>query len=405
MTEVLSIPQGELLERTRKLHESMRAWRRTIHRYPELSFTEERTAALVRGVLGDLGIPCEAGVAKTGVVGHIVGNARDPVIGLRADMDALPITEINGSDFDSTRPGLMHACGHDAHTAMLLGAATVLKELADEGGLPGGIRLLFQPSEEAWDEEGKSGGRRMVEEGALEGLAAVFGLHVEPRLEVGRVSTREGPLLAAVDSFELVIRGVGGHAAEPHLARDPIAMAGLVINAVHQVISRHLNPIESGVITIGTIHGGSATNIIDTQVTMTGTIRSMTPEIRRLLHDELRGACRLVEALGGNFELTIEEGYPVTVNAPEATQAARQALTDLLGEERVHEAPPTMGSEDFSYMAQAVPGCFVLVGVRDPTWDRSYPVHTPTFRIDEEVLPVGAATLAATALEWMRGDG
>jgi IAA-amino acid hydrolase len=237
MSTTQTISSQELLQRAKAIHEKIRGWRREIHRYPELTFTEQRTSGLVNATLIDLGIKTETEVAKTGVVGYIQGNA-GPTVGLRADMDALPITEINGTDFDSTRPGIMHACGHDAHTAMLLGAATILKELADQKRLPGNIRLLFQPSEEAQDAEGKSGGMRMVEEGALKGLDAVFGLHVAPQYPVGTVATRPGPMMAAADMFELVIRGSGGHAARPQSTIDPIALSAHVINAIQQVV-RH----------------------------------------------------------------------------------------------------------------------------------------------------------------------
>lgn len=395
-----SISNAELLERAKGIHEQIRSWRREIHRHPELTFTEHRTAGLVSSTLSSLGIETETEVAKTGVVGHIKGGS-GPVVGLRADMDALPIQEVNGTEFDSTRPGIMHACGHDAHTAMLLGAATILKELADEKRLPGTIRLLFQPSEEAQDDEGKSGGMRMVEEGALKGLDAVFGLHVDSKLEVGTVGTRSGPMLAAADEFELTIRGSGGHAAAPHLTVDPIALSGLVINAIHQVVSRRVNPIESGVITIGSIHGGQASNVIPETVAMTGTIRSYTPEIRNLLHEELQKAVNVVEAMGGKAELKINLGYPPTVNNPEATEVMFSATRALLGEDNVKQADMVMGAEDFSYMAQAAPGCFLRIGVKNPGWDRMYPVHRADFRMDENALPVGAASLAAAALRWM----
>ncbi|MBP8294380.1 MAG: amidohydrolase, partial [Caldilineaceae bacterium] len=302
---------AEILDRARSIHEQIRGWRREIHRYPELTFTEQRTAGLVNATLIDLGIATETEVAKTGVVGHIRGGD-GPVVGLRADMDALPIQEINGADFDSTRPGIMHACGHDAHTAMLLGAATVLKSLADEGRLPGTVRLLFQPSEEAQDDEGKSGGMRMVEEGALAGLDAVFGLHVDAHHNVGHVSSRPGPLLAAADKFTLVVRGSGGHAARPQSTIDPIALSAHVIHAVQQVVSRRLDPVEPGVITIGTIHGGTVSNVIPDEVVMTGTIRSFSAEVRELLHAELKRAASVVEPLGGKAEVTIFPGYPAT---------------------------------------------------------------------------------------------
>lgn len=390
-----------ILEQARALHEELRAWRRQIHRYPELGFTETRTAALILSALSSLGIEAEGEVARTGVVGVIKGGD-GPVVGLRADIDALPITEQNGTDFDSTRPGLMHACGHDAHTAMLLGAATILNGLADRGHLPGTVRLLFQPSEEGQDDEGKSGGMRMVEEGALDGLDAVFGLHVDATLPVGTVATRPGPLMASADQFTLTLHGQAAHAARPHQGIDTIALAAHVIQAVHQIVSRRLDPIGEGVITIGTIEGGSKENILADTVTMTGTIRSFTPHNRDLLHQELRQACRIIEPLGGRFELDIQAGYPPLVNDEAAAEVMLSAVRDLLGDEQVRTAAKIMAAEDFSFMAQVAPGSFLRLGVHNPAWSQMYPVHTPTFRIDEDALPIGTASLVATALAWMK---
>lgn len=396
-----AVPYTELLSRAHALHEQIREWRRTIHRHPELSFTEHRTAGLVNATLVGLGIPTETEVAKTGVVGRIQGGP-GPVVGLRADMDALPIQETNDVEYASARPGIMHACGHDAHTAILLGAATILKELADQGRLPGSIRLLFQPSEEAQDAEGKSGGMRMVEEGALDGVDAVFGLHVDGSHDVGYLATREGPMMAAADMFELAIHGSGGHAARPHITVDPIVLAGHAILAIQQVVSRRLNPLEPGVITVGVIAGGTADNIIPDSVKLTGTIRSFTPESRELLHTELRRACGVIEALGGSFDLTIHRGYPPTSNSPEATAVAWQAMEQLIGPDKIKPADQGMGAEDFSFMAQAAPGCFLRLGVHNPAWgEKQYMVHRADFRIDEGALPYGAAALAAAALAWM----
>ena len=392
----------ELLARAKQLHEQIRHWRRAIHRHPELTFTEQRTAGLVNATLIDLGIETETEVAKTGVVGHIRGGA-GPTVGLRADMEAPPIQGINGTEIDSTRPGLMHAFGHDAHTAMLLGAATILKELADQKRLPGTIRLLFQPSEEAQDAEGKSGGMRMVEEGALQGVDAVFGIHVDALNDTGIVGTRSGPMMASADTFELTIIGSGGHAARPQLTIDPIALSAHVINAIQQVVSRRLGPLDPGVITIGTIQGGTVNNVIPDTVEMTGTIRAFSPAARTLLRSELERACRVVEPLGGRIDYRLLPGYPPTVNSPEATAVSFAALRDLLGPDAVKEAEMGMGAEDFSFLAQAAPGSFLRLGVHNPAWgDKYYPVHRADFRLDEDALPIGSAALAAAALRWMQ---
>ncbi len=394
----------EIVAQAQALFPQIRQWRRQIHQYPELGFTETRTAGLISKTLANLGIEFETEVAKTGVVGVIRGG-NGPTVGLRADIDALPITEQNGTEFDSTRPGLMHACGHDAHTAMLLGAAAILKTLADAGQLPGTVRLLFQPSEENQDEAGKSGGMRMVEEGALNGLAAVFGLHVDANLTTGTVATRPGPMMASADTFEIKLFGAAAHAARPHQGLDTITLAAHVIQAVQQIVSRRLNPVDEGVVTIGTIHGGVKENIIADTVVMTGTTRSFTPATRQFLLDELRRACRIIEPLGGRFELNVLPGYPPLANDPVAYQVMTGALRQLLGDEQVLEAPKMMAAEDFGIMLQAAPGCFLRLGVHHPAWTEHYFVHTPTFRLDEAALPVGSAALVTTALQWMRQQG
>jgi IAA-amino acid hydrolase len=391
----------DLLEQARAIQELMIGWRRKIHRHPELGFQEFQTAATVQRVLTDLGIENSAGIAKTGVVGQVIG-ADGPVVALRADMDALPIQEINGMDFDSINPGVMHACGHDAHTAMLLGAATILKKFADQNLLPGSVRLLFQPSEEWQDEEGKSGGMRMVEEGALDGVDAVFGLHIDPDNIVGEASTRSGPMLAAADTFKIVIRSPGGHAARPHETVDPIALAGMVVNAIHHLVSRRLDPLQAGVVTIGTIHGGTVDNIIPDNVTMTGTLRSFTPASRQKLIDELEKACRIVEPMDGKVEVTIIPGYPPTVNDEIAANIMQNAAGKILGSTHVKESPMYMGSEDFSFLAREVPGCFLALGTHDPAWgDNHCQLHQPNTHMSEAALPYGAAILVAAALEWM----
>ncbi len=401
MIEKESVTPTELFERVCAIQSNLINWRRRIHRYPELGFQEFQTAATIQRVLNELGVENQAGIAKTGVIGQIFGGD-GPVVALRADMDALPIQEMNGTDFDSIHPGVMHACGHDAHSAMLLGAAYILKELANEGRLEGSVRLLFQPSEEWQDAEGKSGGMRMVDEGGLEGVQAVFALHIDPDNPVGVVSTRPGPMLAAADTFKVVIRGSGGHAARPHETIDTIALAGLVINTIHHLVSRRLDPLQAGVVTIGTIHGGTVDNVIPDNVTMTGTLRSFTPESRQKIFDELRKACRIVEPLGAQVEVTIVPGYPPTVNDEFATTIMKISAGAIVGEDRLLESPMFMGAEDFSFLAREVPGCFLSLGTHDPAWGEDYcQLHQPNTRISERALPYGAAILAAAAIEWM----
>ena len=393
----------EILQHANTIANDIRIWRRTIHGSPELGFKEEKTSALVQSVLTDLGIPFQTGVAKTGIVATIEGS-RSVAVGLRADMDALQIDEENETDFDSQYSGIMHACGHDAHTAMLLGAADLLQNLAQRGKLPVTVRLLFQPSEENYDENGKSGARYMVEEGALDGLEAVFGLHVDHEAQTGIVRTRPGPILAAVDDFKLVLKGKGGHVSEPHLTNDIISASALVINRINHIVSRQLDPVDNGVISFGSIHSGTADNVIPTILTITGTIRSLSRNGRKVMRQALKEAASIAESFGAEHEFSIFDGHPVTYNASEATNVCINALQKLVGRDKVvQEMTPILASEDFSIMAEEVPGCFMFLGVTHPDWDEVYPVHTPTFRIDENALPIGTAVLVSAALEWMNG--
>ncbi len=388
---------SDYLERAEDMQERLLAIRRDLHMNPELSFKEVRTARQVGSVLDELGIEYTSGIARTGVVGHL--GEGSPVIALRADMDALPILEANDIPFKSQNEGVMHACGHDAHTTSLLGAAMLLSQDFAAGKLKGTVRLLFQPSEEAEDEEGKSGGRRMVEEGALEGVDAVVGLHVISTLPTNQVYVREGPFMAAVDNFKGTIIGRGGHGAYPHEALDPIWIAAQVVNAIHGIVSRRMDPTENGVISVTMFHAGTANNIIPVEVRLEGTIRSFKPEVREQLHRDLERAFSIARAFGGDYQLKIQYGYPVTANDPEMARFVRRMATDLVGPERVHQARIEMGAEDFSFMAQAKPGAFFYVGAKKDEVDRQH--HAPNFDIDEAVLPTGAALLAEAARKYL----
>lgn len=385
------------LDRANALKDKLIAIRRDLHRHPELAFQEVRTAQRVTQVLDELGIEYETGVAKTGVVAYL--GEGEPRFALRADMDALPILEANGIDFQSENPGVMHACGHDAHTTCLLGAAMLLNQDFSEGKIRGSVKLLFQPAEEIVGNEAKSGGKLMVEEGALDDVEAVVGLHVISTFPSNEVSVRAGPFMAGVDVFEADVLGRGGHGAYPHQALDTIWLASQVINGIHGIVSRRLDPTKQGLISVCMIHAGTATNIIPDSVHLAGTIRHFEQDVRALLHDELDRAFAVARAWGGDYRLTIQRGCPPTVNDPRMAEFVRNMATDLVGEGQVKEAEMVMGAEDFSYMEEAKPGTFFYLGAKKDAVDR--PHHSPLFDIDESVLPTGAALLAEAARKYL----
>lgn len=391
-----------MLEQAQKLEPTLVRLRREIHQYPELSFDEHRTAELVARRLAELGIAVRTGVAKTGVVGDL--GEGDRCIALRADMDALPIQEENDMPYASQVPGVMHACGHDVHVACLLGTGELLAQEHAAGRLPGRVRFLFQPSEENQDAEGLSGGMRMAQEGVMEGVDGVVGMHIWTGVPSGKIATRVGALTAHPDKFTLVIQGREAHGAYPHEGFDAIAISAQVINALQTVISRRLDPTKGRVLTVGTIRGGTKDNIMAGHVTMTGTIRTFEPETRRQLLAEMERACGVARALGGDFELNIFAGYHPVVNDPGMTALVRRVASDLIGAENVLEAPQEMGGEDFSYLARQAPGCFFwLGGAPADGIKRSH--HHPLFDVDERALPLGTALLAETAIRFLQQAG
>lgn len=387
-----------MLERAQELNDVLVQLRRDFHRHPELSFQEHRTAKKIAERLNELGLDTRTGVGKTGVVADL-GTA-GPRIALRADMDALPIQEANDVHYASQIPGVMHACGHDVHMACLLGAAQLLAEEDAAGRLTGQVRFLFQPAEEAQDDEGLSGAMRMVNEGVMARVDAVVGLHVWADQPVGTMSVREGPTSARPDKFKLVIKGREAHGAFPHEGFDAIALSAQVINALQTVISRRLDPTRGRVLTVGTIQGGTKDNIMAGEVTMTGTIRTFEPETRAALLAEMERACGVASALGGDFDLTVYPGYHPVINDPELTALVRKTGVDLLGSESVHEAPLEMGGEDFSYFAEKSPGCFFFLGGAPPGKPKPRH-HHPQFDVDERCLPLGAAMLAEVATSFL----
>lgn len=385
------------LEKAKALEDQLVEWRRDIHMHPELGFEETRTARLVADSLREMGIEAEVGVGITGVVGRIGGDG-GPRIGIRADMDALPIHESNDVPYASKTPGVMHACGHDAHTAILLGVAKMLNEMPDRPA--GEIRLLFQPSEEKWDAELKSGATRMIDDKALEDLDAVIALHIASGNPTGQIEIGGGHIAAAVDTFDAVIKGVGCHGAMPHTGIDPIFIQAQIVNAIQGIRSRRLDPTAPSVVTIGSIHGGSIYNVIPHEVTMKGTIRTYSEEIRSQIHEELEKAFSIARVMGGDYELRIERGYPSLYNDPAVAELIDGIAKETVGDEKVKPAIPMMGAEDFSYMTQKAPGAMFMLGAKLDEMHR--PHHSPIFDIDEKAMPIGAAVLAEAAVRLLR---
>mgnify|MGYP000930243244 CR=1 FL=1 len=373
--------------------------RRAIHRQPELGFDVHATAGLVARTLRDLGVEAQTGVGKTGVVGYL-GDGDGPVVAIRADMDALPILEANDVEYKSSVPGKMHACGHDAHTAILLGVAHLLKRASFHGQ----IRLLFQPSEEVFDENGISGAPAMISDGALQGVDRVLALHVDGQLEAGTIGVQAGKVGAAVDTFQAHILGRGGHGARPHKAVDPIWLTAQVLNALYAVPSRRLDPFDPNVLSLGILQGGTAENVIPESIYIEGTLRSLDDHVREALQAEVQRCLEITRALGGDYRLQIVRGYPPLLNDAGVCATLTQTGRDLLGAHNLGEREPSMGAEDFSYMTQLAPGAMFRLGVRAPGGPPKY-VHTPDFDIDEDALPVGAAMLAETALRLLKEAG
>jgi hippurate hydrolase len=371
--------------------EKISALRRDIHREPELGYDTEKTAQKVLAALEGLPLDIETGVAENGIVATLRGGD-GPTIGLRADMDALPITEETGLPFASEVEGKMHACGHDGHTSMPVGAAHALCAMKNE--LNGTVRFIFQPAE-----EGGGGGQVMVEEGVAEGLDFIFALHLWPGLPFGTVATKAGPIMAAADAFEMEVRGTGGHGAMPHLSADAVVISAHVVTALQTIVSREVDPVEPAVLTVGEIGAGTAFNIIPEKAQIGGTVRTLNEDLRRKMPERIEAVARgVARGMRGDVTLDYRFSYPVTRNDPSAAARALETATSLFGEESVLELPnPSMGAEDFSYFLEKVPGAFVWLGVGEDVSG----LHTPQFAFDEKVLPRGSALLTALASWWV----
>ncbi len=379
-------------------------WRREIHAHPERSNREERTSQTVAAALREIGITeIKTGVARHGVVALIRGNHPTPVVALRADMDALPVQEDTGLPFASQNPGVMHACGHDAHTSILLGTAQVLFQLRES--LPGSVKLVFQPAEEGPPAGEEGGASLMIKEGVLRDpdVSAIFGLHVAPDLPTGQVAYRAGGMLASVDRFRVTVRGKQAHAAMPWLGVDPIVVAAHVITAIQTIPSRKIDARQPVVVSVGLIQGGQVWNIIPEQVVLEGTVRTHDKAVRDQVAQLFR---KMVEqtaaAHGAQAEVEFSDYGPPVWNDPELVSRMKPALVSALGAANVVESPPVMVGEDFAQYQQQIPGMFVFLGVRNEAVGAVHSLHTPQFVLDEAALPVGIRTMSQLAIEYLR---
>jgi amidohydrolase len=363
----------------------MKSWRHHLHAYPETAFEEIATSAFVADKLRSFGLEVHTGLAKTGVVGVLRGKRGGEAIGLRADLDALHVQERSGVAYASRHEGRMHACGHDGHTTMLLGAAAAL---ARKESVAGTVYFIFQPAE-----ENEGGGRVMVEEGLFERfpMRAVYGMHNWPGKMLGTFAMRAGPLMGAYDIFEIVVTGKGAHAAMPYAGKDPMLFAAHVINALQTIVARNLHPLDAGVVSVTQVHGGDTWNVIPQEVTLRGTVRTFKPAVQDLIEARMR---KIVDGVAATFEMTAtlryERRYPATVNSAAETQHALAAAAAVVGADRVDTDPtPEMGSEDFAFMLQKKPGCYVWLGAgRDADTPN---IHSPFYDFNDDALPIGAS--------------
>jgi amidohydrolase len=389
------------LEQAAQLRDYVISARRRIHEQPELSFQEEKTAAYVAEELRSIGYEAQIGIGGHGVRAILEGGRPGKTIALRADMDALPIQEDNELPFRSRHPGVMHACGHDSHTAMLLAAAGALRPMAPN--LQGKVVFLFQPAEEL----PPGGAQAMIAAGALTNpeVDAIFGLHQGVAFDVGKMAIVSGPRSASSDSFHITVLGRGGHAAMPHRTVDPIAVSGLLITALQQIVSRQITPMQPAVLTIGSVHGGTKENVIPDEVTLAGTVRTFDPAIRRDIPRRLDAIVKgITAAHGATYRLDYNLGYPVLINDPAMAALARRAAERVFGAGNVVSSEPAMAAEDFSYYLQHAPGAFCSLGVGTPGSTDRPSSHSPRFILDEDGLPYGVAFYLSLVEMFLSGN-
>lgn len=389
--------EGNIKSKILSLQNEMIEIRRDFHQYPELGFKEERTAKLVANYLRNLGLEVKTDIAKTGVVGLLRGQREGKTLLLRSDMDALPIQEKNEVEYKSKNEGVMHACGHDGHMAILLITAKILSDFQKE--IKGNIKFIFQPAE-----EGPGGAKLMIEQGVMSNpqVDAAIGLHLWNYLPIGKVGIRSGPLMASMDSFTIKIKGKSGHGAIPHDAIDAIVMSSHVISALQTIVSREVSPLKSAVVSIGTIKGGYGFNIIADEVDMEGTARALDIELQKTLPERMERILKgVTSSMRGEYELNYQFLYPITVNDEGMAQLVQKVCTSIIGSEKVVIAEQTMGGEDMAFFLQKVPGCFFFLGSANREKGFDSPHHHPHFDFDEDAMPIGVEILSAMALEFL----
>ena len=386
---------GNIHQLVRELKDRVINIRRDLHRIPETAYTEKKTSAYVADYLNNLGLEVQTGIAQYGVIGLMKTDRPGPTLMIRADMDALPLKEDTGLPFASEHEGVMHACGHDAHMAMVLGAATVLNKIKNE--LKGNIKFLFQPAE-----EGPGGAEPMIEAGVMENPKVDYsiGCHVWPDIPEGTIGVRPGPFMAAMDRFDIKIKGRGGHGAMPHVCVDALEVGTQVVSAFQRIVSRHMDPLEPTVVTVGTFHAGTAFNIIPAEAELSGTTRTFNQDTwntwESRVEKVVRGVC---ESMGVDFELKYSQGYPVTINDESAAEVVRRCAEKVVGEDRVVMPQKTMGGEDFAFYLQKSKGCFFALGVGR---EGAVPVHNSKFDFNEDVLLLGIETHCQVGLELLK---
>jgi amidohydrolase len=383
-----------------QLAESVIDLRRTLHQWPELGFQEQRTSALVAKWLQALGLEVRTSIAQTGVLGILRGDGGGKTVLLRADMDGLPIEEASGAPYASQNHGVMHACGHDGHTAILMTVAKVLAQCRRQ--FSGTVKFAFQAAEEL----PPGGAKGMIEEGVLEDprVDAAFGLHLWNSLPVGKIGVDEGPIMASVDRFDIVIKGVGSHGAYPHTGVDPIVAGSHVVSALQTVVSREVPPLAPVVVTVGKFHGGTAFNVIPSHAELSGTVRTVDARIRQEMPARLERIVRgVTSGMRAEYTFNYAFGYPVTVNDANRAQFARQVAAAIVGDANVVSAGMTMGAEDMSYFLEAVPGCYLRLGSGNPDKGLIHPHHSALFNFDEGALPIGVELLTQLTVAYLNG--